>query len=146
MATTRVGPTKGARILVKLPFAEEKTGGGKPAGTLIRVKSSVAKLLKFQAVEAPRKEGSFKTASGTAKAERLKSGAYKLRSVKLIFASKKSIDGKQYKSVSLPLCSGASIADVVKYFQSGAGKPIGVAGIITPHGKTIMWAEVKVTK
>lgn len=143
---TRVGPTKGVRILVKLPFAETKTGGGKPAGDLIRVKSGVAKLLKFQAVEAPRKEVTFKTASGTAKAERLKSGAYRGRSVKLIFKQSKTIDGKKYKSVSLPLCSGASIADVVKYFESGAGKPIGVAGIITPHGKKIMWAEVTVTK
>lgn len=140
---TRVGPTKGVRILVKLPFAEEKTGGGKPAGNLIRVKSGVAKLLGFKSTPAPKTEVSFKTASGTAKAERLKGGAYKGRSVKLIFGQAKTIDGKKYKSVSLPLSSGATIADTVKYFESGEGKSKGIAGIITPHGKKIMWAEVK---
>lgn len=136
---TRQGPTKGSRVLVKLPFAEAKTSSGKNnAGQHILIKSGVAKYLGFEAVNAPKKIVEVKVlGGGVAKIERQLRGAYKQRSVKLIFKSPVTITGKSYKSVSLPLCSGASIADVADYFESGAGKSKKVIALITPHGQRI---------
>lgn len=135
-------PSKGSRVLVKLPFASAKNGGGKKAGQLVLIKQGVAKLLDFKPVaKAPVVKVKFKTASGTATVDRLVQGSYRQRSVKLIFSTPQTIVGSQgrFKSVSLPLCSGATIADVVKYFQEGAGKDNKVIALITPAGKRIQW-------
>lgn len=140
----RRGPTKGSRILVKLPFGRAKTSGGKPASQLIEVKQGVARVLGFEPVKAlPVKTVSFKTASGTARAPRMGRGSYKRKSVKLIFKAPKTIAGStgQYKSVSLPIPSGVTLDDVVKYFHTGAGRSKGVIALVSPDGRRIQWAE-----
>jgi hypothetical protein len=47
MATTKRGPTKGARVLVKLPFGRTVAASGKKPGKsqLVRVKEGVAQEL-----------------------------------------------------------------------------------------------------
>lgn len=143
MATAlRQSPSKGSRVLVKLPFAALKTGGGEKAGQLISIKQGVAKLLGFKPLtKAPTVKVKFKTAKGTATVTRLLQGSYKRRSVKLIFATPQVIIGSRgkFKSVSLPLCSGATIAGAVAYFQVGAGKDKKVIALVTPDGKRIQW-------
>lgn len=140
----RKGPTKGSRILVKLPFGRTKTGGGKAASQYISVKQGVATLLGFKPVaNVPTKTVRFKTAKGTATTQRRIDGSYKQRSVILIFNAPKSIPGSRgsYKTVSLPIPSGVTLDDVAKYFHVGAGKNKGVIGMITPAGKRVQWAE-----
>lgn len=138
MAAKR-GPTKGNRLLVELPFAD------KDKGNLVMLKQGVAKELGFKpATNIPVKKVTFKTAAGNRTAERLQLGSYKRRSVRLIFTKPRTIPGSKgnYKSVSLPLSRGASIADVVKYFSQEGGKNKGVAALITPDGKRIQWKEI----
>lgn len=145
----KVGPTKGSRILVKLPFGRDKTSGNKPASQLIEVKQGVARVLGFEPVKAlPVKTVTFKTARGSAKAPRMGRGSYKRKSVKLIFKAPKTITGSkgQYKSVSLPMPSGVTLDDIVKYFHTGAGKNKGVIALVSPSGRRIQWAEATLSK
>lgn len=140
----RRGPTKGSRILVKLPFGRDKTSGGKPASQLIEIKQGVANILGFDPVKTlPVKSVKFKTARGFANAPRYGRGSYKRRSVKLIFKAPKTIKGSngKYKTVSLPLPSGVTLDDVIKYFHTGAGKNKGVIAMVSPDGKRFQWAE-----
>ncbi len=141
-ATKRQGLTKGARILVKLPFGRtEKPKNGKPGKSqLVKVKENVAALLKFQAVKNfQTSKVTFKTASGSATVTRIKSqGSFRERSIKLIFSKARKV-GKSpgtYKSVSLPLGSGCTITDAITYFQKN-GPSLGIVGLTTPAGKTI---------
>lgn len=135
------GPTKGSRILVELPspLADEKKGN------LISIKQGVATLLGFNPVaKIPRTEVTIKTAAGERKIERLRSGSYRRRQVTLYFEKPQTVKGSKgkYKSVSMPIPSGTSIADVVEYFSSGAGKNRKVAALKTPDGKRIQWGEL----
>jgi hypothetical protein len=56
----------------------------------------------------------------------------------LIFAKPKSIKGSTgtYKTVSLPLGTGCTITDAVKYFEKQKN---GVVGLRTKHGVVIRW-------
>lgn len=137
------GPTTGSRILVELPFGKSAKGK-KQVSKLVRVKSGVARTLGLKPVtKLPTKSVKFKTAKGTATVTRLVQGSYRRRSVTLIFESDKKINGKNFKSVSLPLASGCSINDAVQYFSVGAGKSKDVIALITPDGQRIQWREDK---
>lgn len=142
MATLRKGPTKGSRVLVKLPFGRTKTGkNGK--SQLILIKQGVAKELGFQVVkQLPKKTVEMKTAAGNRKVTRLSQGSYKRKSVKLVFEKPRAIAGSKgtYKTVSLPMPSGVTIVDIVQYFHTGAGKSKNVIALITPDGKRVQWA------
>lgn len=138
------GPTKGSRILVQLPFGRERTGGGKPASKLISIKQGVANVLGFKPItQIPTKNVRFKTASGSATSTRYQQGSYKRKSVRLIFKAPKTITGSKgsYKSVSMPVPSGVTLDDIVKYFHTGQGKAVGVIAMITPDGRRIQWGE-----
>lgn len=142
MATTKRGPTKGGRILVKLPFGrEEKASGKKPGKSqYVRIKENVAKELGFKPVT------SIPTITVTGKSKTYKrisvSGSFRQRSITLIFDKPKSISGSSgtYKTVSIPLGTGCTITDAVKYFEK-AGK--GVVGVRTQSGQTIRWDTSK---
>jgi len=145
----RRGPTKGSRILVKLPFGSEKTSGGKLASQLIEVKQGVARVLGFEPIRVlPTKTVTFKTARGTARSTRFGRGSWRRRSVKLIFKAPKTITGSTgtYKTVSLPLPSGVTLDDVIKYFHTGAGKSKGVIALVSPDGKRFQWAEASLNR
>jgi hypothetical protein len=143
---TRKGPTKGARVLVKLPFGRTVAASGKKAGKsqLVKVKENVAKELGFKPITTlPTKSVTFKTASGSATVKRVSAtGSYRRKSVTLLFNKAKTV-GKSpgtYKSVALPLGSGCTVTDAIVYFQKN-GKSKGIVGIRTPDGVTIRWDE-----
>lgn len=145
MATTRKGPTKGSRVLIKLPFgrtvAPKNGKGGK--SQLIMLKAGVAKVLGFKPVTTmPSQKVTFKTAAGSRTTTRISQGSYRRKSVKLIFESPKSISGSSgtYKTVSLPVPNGVLISDIVNYFHKGAGKSKGVIALVTSDGHRIQWA------
>lgn len=145
----RRGPTKGSRVLVELPFAKKKTSGGKVAGTLVQMKQGVAEALGFTPVKTiPSSKVKFKTASGTATAVRLTKGAYKRKSVKLIFKTPKTIKGSsgKYASVSMPISSGTTISAIVGYFNTGRGKGAGVIALVTPDGVKVQWGVQDIKK
>jgi|SRR6476469_774461 len=140
----RVGPTKGARIMVKLPFGKDKE---KPATGLILIKSEVAKALKFKPVaKIPEKKVKMKTVAGERTYTRAIKGSYKHASVKLLFAKPKTIGGKQYKSVSIPMASSTNLNDFINFFAEGEGKTLGVAGLVSRDGAKTQWAEIAVTR
>lgn len=142
MATTKRGPTKGSRVLVKLPFGRTTTGKN-PKGQLVLVKQGVAKELGFTPVkQLPTKQVTFKTAAGSRTVTRISQGSFKRKSVKLIFEKPRSIFGSKgtYKTVSLPMPSGVTVNDIVKYFHTGAGKSKNVIALVTPDGKRIQWS------
>jgi hypothetical protein len=138
MATTKRGPTKGARVLVKLPFGRTVAAAGKKPGKsqLVRVKQGVAKELgltpvtSIPTIKVTGKNGSYTRIAAT--------GSYRQESVTLIFDSPKAIKGSTgtYKSVSLPLGSGCTVTDAVKYFEKN-GK--GVVALRTKSGVVIRW-------
>jgi hypothetical protein len=138
MATTKRGPTKGARVLVKLPFGRTVAASGKKPGKsqLVRVKQGVAKelglvpLKAIPTVKVTGKSGTYTRIAAT--------GSYRQESVTLIFDTAKSIKGStgSYKTVSLPLGSGCTITDAVKYFEK-SGK--GVVALRTKNGVVIRW-------
>lgn len=136
---TRKGPTKGARVLVKLPFGRDNVPG---KSKLVRVKENVAKELGFKPVTTlPTKKVTAKTAKGSATSTRITAqGSMRRASITLIFNKPKTI-GKSpgtYKTVSLPLGSGCTVTDAILYFQKN-GKSKGIVGIRTPAGQTIRW-------
>lgn len=138
----RRGPTKGSRVMVKLPFGRTKTGKN-PKSQYIMIKQGVAQALGFKPVtEIPKVTIKTKTAAGQRQITRLVQGSYRRRSVKLIFENPKTIKGSTgtYKSVSLPVPSGVVLADIVAYFQKGAGKGKGVIGLVSSDGRRIQWA------
>lgn len=135
---TKKGPTKGGRILVKLPFGRDAKASGKKPGksTYVRMKEGVAKELGFKPVT------SIPTITVTGKTGTYKrisvSGSFRQASITLIFDKPKTIPGSAgtYKTVSIPLGTGCTITDAVKYFEK-AGK--GVIGVRTQSGQTIRW-------
>ncbi|BDA73065.1 hypothetical protein CAL7716_072310 [Calothrix sp. PCC 7716] len=145
------GPTKGGRILVKLPFGETQKESSKEnaKSQYVAIKENVAKALGFKPVDKmPTVQVKAKIGKGNAEVTitRLVRGAYKRRSVKLLFKSQKSIGGKSVKTVSLPLPSGVTMADVAKYFNEGAGKAAGVSGMVTPDGIKVQWDTISIKK
>ena len=135
---TRKGPTKGARVLVKLPFGRTVAPSGKKPGKgqYVRIKQGVAQELGFKPVTSlPTVKVTGKTGVYTRLGTR---GSYRQESVTLIFDKPKTIKGSSgtYKTVSLPLGSGCTITDAVKYFEK-QGK--GVVGLRTKNGVEIRW-------
>lgn len=138
MAVTRRGPTKGARVLVKLPFGKEVKATGKKPGKsqYVRMKEGVAKELGFKPVSSiptitvTGKNGTYKRLSV--------SGSFRQKSITLIFTAPRSIKGStgQYDTVSIPIGTGCTVTDAVKYFEKNKSF---VAGIRTASGQTIRW-------
>jgi len=146
MATKKKGPTKGGRILVKLPFGRTtKPVSGKSSGKnqLVKVKENVAKFLGFEAAtELKTQTVSIKTAQGEKRAKRIvNQGSYRRESVTLLLDKARTI-GKspnKYKTINLPLGSGCTVTDAIVYYQTN-GKSKGIVGIRTPDGVTHRWA------
>lgn len=141
---TRKGPTKGGRVLVKLPFGRtvKPKDGRAGQSQLVKLKENVAKFLDLKPVtKLETTSVKFKTARGTATAKRIKNaGSYRRASVKLILnkASKIGNSPGTYKTVSLPLGSGCTVTDAIVYFQE-KGKSKGIVGLTTPDGRTVRW-------
>ncbi|MEA5516204.1 hypothetical protein [Nodularia sp. UHCC 0506] len=139
---TRRGPTKGGRVLVKLPFGRNTPPKGRQRGlsSLVKVKEGVADLLKLKPVTSiPTAKVTFKTASGSKTVTRIRNvGSYRQQSVTLIFAKPQTIKGSrgQYDTVSLPLGSGCTVTDAVIYFQKNFPN---IVGIRTQSGNRIQW-------
>ena len=138
---TKKGPTKGPRVLVKLPFGQTKKGeNGKPGKSqYVRIKQDVAKALGFTVVS------EIPTETVTIKGKTIKrisvAGSMRRESITVIFTSKKTI-GKSgsYKTVSFPLGSGCTITDAVKHFEGQTS----VAAIRTSRGQTIRFRAEKI--
>lgn len=139
---TRKGPTKGPRVLVKLPFGETKPGTDKKPGKsqYVRMKQGVAKALGFDVVDKIPLQA-VKTKNGTI--NRLSvAGSMRRQSITVIFANAKTIaKSGSYKTVSFPLGSGCTITDAVKYFEDK--KSLGVVAVRTSHGQTIRFGADK---
>ncbi|MFK0733474.1 MAG: hypothetical protein ACIWVG_20360 [Gloeotrichia echinulata HAB0833] len=140
MATSKKGPTKGGRILVKLPFGKEVKPSGKKPGKnqYVRVKQGVAKELgldpvsKIPTVDITGKGGHYTRIGIT--------GSFRQQSITIIFTKARAIKGGgSYKTVSLPLGSGCTVTDAVEWLQ----KKEFVAGVRTQSGQTIRWKETK---
>jgi hypothetical protein len=142
---TRKGPTKGGRILVKLPFGTNRAPAGKIKGvsTLVKVKEGVAELLGFQPLkDIPQKNVTIKTAAGSRTFKRVQNlGSFRRASVKLILAKPTPIKGSTgtFKTVSLPLGSGCTVSEAAKWLQDNKSKLC--IGIITPDGNRIQWGQ-----
>ncbi|MDB9374308.1 hypothetical protein [Nodularia sphaerocarpa] len=142
----RRGPTKGGRVLVKLPFGKTLAPTNKSRGLsqLVLVKEGVADYLKLKPVDKiPSSKVTFKTAAGSRTVDRVKNvGSYRGESVTLIFGKPQSIKGSSgsYKTVSLPLGSGCNITDAVEYFQSNFPN---IVGLRTRNGHRIQWGVSK---
>lgn len=134
MATKKRGPTKGARVLVELPFGTEKAPSGKKPGKnkYVRVKQGIAQELGFKPVTVQ----PTRTIKGQKQVVNV--GSFRRESVTLIFDKPKTIKGSTgtYKTINLPLGSGCTITDAVEYFQK-SGK--GIIGLRTADGQAYRW-------
>jgi hypothetical protein len=134
MAAKKRGPTKGARVLIELPFGEEKAPAGKKPGKnkYVRVKQGIAQELGFKPVTIM----PTRTVKGVKRVVNI--GSYRRESVTLIFEKPKIIKGSTgtYATVNLPLGSGCTITDAVEYFQK-SGK--GIVGLRTSNGQVYRW-------
>ena len=141
----RIGPTKGGRILVELPFGTNVTAtSGKEGKTkFVKIKENVAKFLGFNAVtKIQTQKITIKTAAGNRTFERvINRGSYRRESVTLILAKPTKIGNSpgNYKTINVPLGSGCTVTDAVTYFQTQTSK--GIVGLRTPDGRTIRWAS-----
>ena len=135
MAGTKRGPTKGARVLIKLPFGKDVKPSGKKPGrsTYVRMKEGVAKELGFKPVS------SIPTIAVKGVRRVAVQGSYRQRSITLLLDKPKTITGSKgtYKTLSIPLGTGCTITDAVKYFEKKSGGT--VVGIRTQSGQTIRW-------
>lgn len=144
---TRRGPTKGSRILVKLPFGTNRAPKGtiKGVSSLVKVKEGIADLLGLKALtKIPESKVTFKTAAGSRTVTRVqKLGSYRQQSITLILKKPTTIKGSKglYDTVSLPLGSGCTISDAVKWLQEN--KSSIVIGVRTVSGSRIQWGESK---
>ncbi|MEH2146256.1 hypothetical protein [Nostoc sp.] len=134
MATKKRGPTKGARVLVELPFGTEVKAAGKKPGKskYIRVKEGIAKELGFKPVT------TMPTVTVEGKKRVANIGSYRRVSVTLIFDKPRTIKGSTgtYASVNLPLGSGCTVTDAVQYFEKHAK---GVVALRTASGQVYRW-------
>lgn len=137
MATKKRGPTKGARILVELPFGTEVKPVGKKPGKskFVRIKQGVAQELGFKPADISYTNVTGKNGNYTRVGSK---GSFRGESITLIFDKPRTIKGSTgtYQTVSLPLGSGCTITDAVKYFQK-AGK--GVVAIRSKSGSVTRW-------
>lgn len=142
---TRNGPTKGGRILVKLPFGKNKAPTSKTRGvsSLVKIKEGVATFLGFKPLsKLPETTIKIKTAAGERTVTRVQNlGSYRRESVTLILKKPTTIPGSKgtYKTLSLPLGSGCTISQAVKWLQ--ANKSNDVIGIRTKDGNRIQWGK-----
>lgn len=134
---------KGSKVLVKLPFGStvkaSGTGKSKVYGKsqYILLHPKVAKELGFDIVTDRSQSVTFKTASGTSTVQRpVNSGSTRRGSCRLYFQTEKTIDSIKFKSVSVPMPTGAKVIDFINYFTSGKGKSIKLDKLVTPDGKT----------
>lgn len=133
-------PTRGVRIPVKLPFK----GATNNEDQFVSMKAPVAKALKFASaskadleytVQVQKKDEEGNKVSGTTSVKRRRRPGYRQRSVKLTFqtGAKGKTTGNtikvgtsSYKTLQFPITTSVAIADVIDYFESGAGKSLGV--------------------
>lgn len=142
---TRKGPTKGGRILVKLPFGTNRApkGNVKGVSSLVKVKEGIADLLGLKPLtKIPESSVSIKTAAGQRSFKRVQNlGSYRRESITLILKKPTTIKGSSgtYKTVSLPLGSGCTISQAVAWLQNNKSNII--IGIRTVNGNKIQWGE-----
>ena len=144
------GPTKGGRIPVKLPFGDTKKAvpgkdgkGVKPGKSqIVLMKQNVAKFLGLKPItQYDTVYVSTKTAAGEIPNKRIaRMGSFRRESVTLILEKKTKIGDSPglYKTVAVPLGSGCTISDAVKYFQEN-GKSKGIIGLRTANGQRYQW-------
>jgi hypothetical protein len=141
MVAKKRGPTKGARILVELPFGTERKASGKVPGKtkFIRIKQGVAIELGFKPADISFTKVSGKNGNYEVVGSK---GSFRGESVTLIFDKPKTIKGSTgtYKTVSLPLGSGCTITDAIKYFQKSGH---GVVALRTKNGAVTRWGVDK---
>lgn len=144
------GPTKGGRIPVELPFGTDKApkpaAGGKPAkpgkSRVVLIKQNVAKFMGWKPIKQyDTKTVSTDTAQGEVSNKRIgRVGSFRRQSVTLILDKARKIGNSAgtYKTVNVPLGSGCTIADAVKWFQAN-GKAKGIIGLRTANGQRYQW-------
>lgn len=146
----RQGPTKGGRIPVKLPFgdttAPSADGKKKGKNQIVLIKQNVAIFLGLKPITSYDTDTvSIKTAAGEKSAKRIsRIGSYRRESVTLILDKARKI-GKStglYKTVSVPLGSGCTVSDAIKYFQAN-GRSRGIIGLRTQQGQRYQWEFAK---
>lgn len=133
--------TIGSRIVVELPF--KGVTDNKPQ--YVRMKGPVAKLLGFPikntsdlTYDVKIKEKDGKTpVQGTQTVKRPVTPGYRQRSFKVTFLEEKALklNTKKFKSVSFPITPSVSVWEVIKYFETGAGKGLKVITLTTDTGK-----------
>jgi hypothetical protein len=154
---TKKGPTKGGRIPVKLPFGDTKkpvaAAGGKAAkpgkSQIVLIKQNVAKFMGWKPItEYDIQTVSTKTAAGEVPNKRIaRVGSFRRESITLILDKPRKIGDSPgtYKTVNIPLGSGCTVADAIKWFQAN-GKTKGIIGVRTANGQRYQWDFAKAAK
>lgn len=132
----------GERVIVELPW--KGITDNQPQYT--RVKKPVAQLLKFKIKNTSdmyfEQEFSEKDKSptekvgGKQKAKVPRRGGYRQRSIKIIFKNNKIIGKQSFASVNFPVTTSCSVLEMIKYFETGEGKSLGVTRLVTDKGQT----------
>ena len=136
VTTATKGGVKGTRVPIKLPWKGATNGEDQFAA----IKKPVADFLKFNVaskadltyyVEVQRKDKNGEKVGGTKKVARRRRPGNRTRSIRLQFDPKKKakIDGKTYSTIQFAITTSVVISEVVDYFESGAGKSLGVVRV-----------------
>ncbi len=136
--TKTFGLIKGTRIPVKLPWKGATDGEDQ----FVSMKQPVAEFLKMQSATKAdltyevkvKKKGE---ATSTVTVKRRRRPGYRQRSIMVQFGLTKngkqitkSIGGKSVSSIQFPITKSVPIDDVVTYFESGAGKSLGIRRVV----------------
>lgn len=133
-------PITGVRIPVKLPWK----GATDNKDQFSAIKEPLAKFLKFNKakrsdleykVKVQKKDEAGQKVAGTELVTRRRRPGWRQRSIRLTFeqGTKTNKTGKKvkigklsYATVQFPITPSVAIAEVIEYFESGAGKGLGV--------------------
>lgn len=128
---------KGTRIPIKLPWK----GATNDEDQFAAIKKPVADFLKFKPaskadltyyVKVKKKDKNGEKVAGTKEVARRRRPGNKTRSIRLLFDpdKKAKIQGKSYSSLQFAITSSVVISEVIDYFETGAGKGLGVIRVI----------------